>query len=97
MPRYVCNVYADDRQPRYLVLWSLEWEVIECRRLECGTDFAAAMRRAIACAGVDDWMAEDAPDFGFVFLRRGAARRLLMLTRRNPSDAIRQSFNPFRA
>jgi hypothetical protein len=33
---------------------------------------------------------------GFVFMRRGADRRLLTLTPRDPHDATAQSFNPFR-
>jgi len=39
---------------------------------------------------------EDAPRFGFSFIRRDGERRLLMLTPRDPYDTTPQSFNPFR-
>jgi hypothetical protein len=44
---------------------------------------------------VDGWQAEATPEYGFVFVRRGADRRLLMLTERDPADSVRQSFSPF--
>ena len=97
MARYRCRVYLNDRSPRYLVLWSLQWEIVECRHVEPGGALLDAMRAAIGRAGEDGWVAEGSPEFGFVFLRRGAARRLLMLTPRDPRDSAPQSFDPFRA
>jgi hypothetical protein len=39
---------------------------------------------------------EGSAEYGFVFVRREAERRLLMLTPRDPYDTTSQSFNPFR-
>jgi hypothetical protein len=97
MARYRCHVYVNDRTPRYVVLLSLQWEIIDCRYLESGSDLYAAMMDAIKQATREGWEAEGTPDFGFVFLRRGDLRRLLMLTPRDPVDSTQQSFNPFRA
>ena len=97
MPRYRCPLYVRDRLPRYLVLWSIEWQVIECRCLGAADNFAAAMRDTIELALHEGWCAEGTAEFGFVFLRRGEQRRLLMLTPRDPRDPIRQSFSPFGA
>jgi hypothetical protein len=44
----------------------------------------------------DGWQPEAAPEYGFVFIRREAERRLLMLTPRDPYDTALQSFDPFR-
>jgi hypothetical protein len=92
-----CHVYRNDRSPRYLVLWSVHWEVIECRPVESGSDRFSAMMQAIEQARRQGWDADGEPDFGFVFLRRGGVRRLLTLTPRHPHDSNQQSFNPFRA
>lgn len=96
MSRHRCDVYRNDRKPRYVVLWTLQWELVASRKLQCGANLHAAMSEAVDEADRDGWTAEGTPDFGFVFLRRGEVRRLLMLTPRDPGDAVRQSFNPFR-
>jgi hypothetical protein len=43
----------------------------------------------------EGWQAEATPEYGFVFLRRGNERRLLMLTPRDPYSTTSQSFSPF--
>ncbi len=96
MGRHRCHVYVNDRSPRYIVLWSIQWEMIDCRCIEAGSDRYAAMMEAIEQARQEGWEAEGTPDFGFVFLRRGDVRRMMMLTPRDPQDSMQQSFNPFR-
>jgi hypothetical protein len=96
MSRHRCAVYRNDRQPRYVVLWTLQWEVVTCRMLQGGANLQAAMSEAVDEADRDGWVADGTAEFGFVFLRRGDVRRLLMLTPRDPGDAVQQSFNPFR-
>ena len=96
MRRYRCTVYVNDRLPRYVVLWSLQWEIIDCRTLAPDSDLYAAMLTAIEKSRREGWKAEGDPDFGFVFLYSGDLRRLLTLTPRDPRSSIQQSFNPFR-
>ena len=82
--------------PRYIVLWDLQWHVLECQRLDPAADLSVAMAAAIERLEGEGWKAEATPEYGFVFIRRGAERRLLMLTPRDPRDNSRQSFDPFR-
>ena len=96
MARRRCRVYLNDRTPRYMVLWTMHWEIIDCRTLAPGGNYLQAMLEGIEAAMREGWEAEGTPEFGFVFLRRGRIRRLLTLTPRDPRGSARQSFNPFR-
>jgi hypothetical protein len=53
------------------------------------------MTAAIDRLAGDGWQAEGGAEYGFVFIRRGAERRLLALTPRDPYDTRSESFNPF--
>jgi hypothetical protein len=96
MSRYRFTAYQNDTQPRYIVVWGLQWQVIESRRFEPATDLYGAMTAAIESLAVDGWQIEAEPRFGFAFIRRVDERRLLMLTPRNPYDTTPQSFSPFK-
>jgi hypothetical protein len=96
MGRYTFPAYVRASTPRYVVVWDLQWQVLECQRLEPEADLSGAMVSAIQQLAGDGWQAESEPNYGFVFIRRKTERRLLMLTPRNPYDAA-QSFSPFGA
>ena len=81
--------------PRYMVVWDLQWNMIECQRLEAGADLSGAMAVTIERLSGEGWQAEATPEYGFVFIRREAERRLLMLTPRDPQSTGAQSFSPF--
>ncbi len=83
--------------PRYLVLWNMYWQVIDCRCLEPATDLAVAIAAAIKRLKAEGWQAEGSAEYGFVFIRRGTDRRLLMLTERDPFSTRSQSFSPYRS
>jgi hypothetical protein len=74
----------------------MQWQRMECIRLPPGADLRSAMTAAIERLRGEAWEAEGAPEYGFVFLRRGTDRRLLMLTSRDPESTALQSFSPFR-
>jgi hypothetical protein len=95
-PRYHHNVYANANTPRYVVLFDLQWQIIECQRLESSTDLRSAMTTTIARLLSEGWEAENAPEYGFVFLNRKGTRRLLILTERDPFDTTPQTFSPFK-
>ena len=78
-----------------MVLWDLHWQVLDCERLEPAADLSGAMAAAIERMAGAGWQAEATPEYGFVFIRREAERRLLMLTPRDPYSAGAQSFSPF--
>ena len=97
MGRYRFIAYQNDRQPRYIVVWDLQWQVIACERLDPTADLSGAMAATLGQLAAQGWQAEGTPEYGFVFIRREGERRLLMLTPRDPYSATAQSFSPFRS
>jgi hypothetical protein len=96
MARYHHNLYAKSKTPRYVVLFDLQWKIIECQRLESSSDLRSAITTAIDRLNKEGWEPEGKSDFGFVFLDRNGIRRLLILTERDPYDARSQTFSPFK-
>jgi hypothetical protein len=97
MGRYRFPAFNTATTPRYVVLWDLHWQVLDCERLEPDADLSGAMAAAIGRLAADGWEAEGTPEYGFVFIRNGAERRLLMLTPRDPYSAAAQSFSQFKS
>jgi hypothetical protein len=89
------NYATDYRSPRYIVIWTMQHEVIECEVVAPGADLRTAMLAAMERLQREHWEAESDAAWGSVFIRRGAVRRLLMLTARDPLSTERQGFNPF--
>lgn len=96
MVRYRYDVYTKSETPRYCVIFDLQWQIIECRRLEPSTDIRNAMTATVERLISEGWQAESAANFGFVFLSRNGNRRLLILTERDPYETKPQSFSPFK-
>jgi hypothetical protein len=96
MARYHHNVYASANTPRYVVLFDLQWQIIECRRLDASTDPRSAMATTIDRLAQEGWRPESTCEYGFVFLKRHGTRRLLIITERDPYDATSQTFSPFK-
>jgi len=95
MSRFRNEVYTTARTARFCVVFDLQWQVIESTKLEARTDLSAAMAAAIEKQASLGWQTQGSHEFGFVFLRRAGARRLLILTERDPYDRRPQSFSPF--
>jgi hypothetical protein len=95
MGRYTFPAFNTARRPRYVVVWDLQWQVLECQRLEPAADSSSAMAAAIDRLQGEGWQAEGSAEYGFMFIRRGDDRRLLMLTPRDPYSTTSQSFSPF--
>ncbi len=95
MSRYAFAAFTKAPTPRYVVVWDLHWTLIECQRLEPAADLSGAMAATIERLSGEGWQAEATPEYGFVFIRRGVDRRLLMLTPRDPHSTAAQSFSPF--
>lgn len=96
MSRYTFPAFSRSSIPRYIVLWDIHWHMIEHWRLQAAADLSAVMTATLERLGGDGWTPEATPEYGFTFVRRGADRRLLMLTSRDPHSTGSQSFNPFR-
>jgi hypothetical protein len=97
MGRYTFPAFERASTPRFVVLWDLQWHVIECQRLESAVDLSRAMAATIQRLNGEGWRAEGTAEYGFVFVRRGPDRRLLMLTERDPHSVDAHSFSPFRS
>ena len=97
MGRYRHRVYATAKTPRFCVVFSLQWTVIESVAIAPAMNLAAAMDSAVERQVSQGWEAEAGHEFGFVFLRRNGERRLMILTERDPFDTRPQSFSPFKA
>jgi hypothetical protein len=95
MGRYTFPAFKAADAPRYVVLWDLQWRLLECQCLEPAADLSAAMEATIGRLEEDGWQPEATPEYGFVFIRCGTDRRLLMLTPRDPYITAAQSFSPF--
>jgi hypothetical protein len=96
MPRYKFPAYNKSTTPRFIVLWDLQWQILNCQRLEPRSDLSAAMTTTLRQLETEGWQAEGDLPYGFVFIRREGERRMLMLTPRDPYDTSRQSFDPFK-
>jgi hypothetical protein len=94
--RYHHNVYASANTSRYLVLFDLQWKVIEYQRIEPSADLRTAMTATLQRLTQEGWRSEGDTRFGFVFLNRNGTRRLLILTERDPHDSTSQTFSPFK-
>jgi len=88
--------YLEQTHRGYLVAFDLQWNIIESRRVDPSLGAAAALAAFVKEFTATGWSAETDGSYGFVFVRRGAARMLLEVTPRDPHDASAQSFNPFR-
>jgi hypothetical protein len=85
----------DERNPRYIVVWGLQWQVIDRQVIGPTSDLVAAMSAAIEHLGNQGWEAESDAAWGFTFVRKDRERRLLTLTPRDPHDQGFLSFSPF--
>jgi hypothetical protein len=91
------NPFANSKVDHYVTVWDLQWGIIDCQRLGSGVDLRSALAAALGRLEHDGWKAQGSADFGFVFIMRGAERRLLTLSARDPYNATAQSFSPFGA
>jgi len=78
-----------------MVIWGLQWQVIECQRVEPAADLSGALATLLERLVGEGWQSEGTSEYGFVFIRRGTERRLAMLTPRDPYSPTAQSFSPF--
>ncbi len=95
MGRVRRNVFAISGAQHYIVVWDLQWQIIDVVQPPRGQDLQAALAAAISRLERDGWACESAGEFGFAFVKRGHERRLVMLTARDPFASAAQSFSPF--
>ena len=84
MGRYTFPAFTNSPTPRYMVIWDLQWQVIECQRVESAADLSGALATLLERLVGEGWLSEGSSEYGFIFIRRGTERRLAMLTPRDP-------------
>src|SRR5713226_476733 len=82
MGRYKFIAYEKSSTPRYIVVYSLQWHIIDTHRIEPHADLFAVMTSAMEQFATEGWEAEGDALYGFVFIRRLGERRMLMLMQR---------------
>jgi hypothetical protein len=97
MGRYRFPAFNTAITPRYVVVWDLQWHILECQRLGSAADLSGAMVATIERLAGEGWQAESGAEYGFTFIRRETERRLLALTPRDPYDTAPKSFLRFRS
>jgi len=97
MGRYKFIAYQNSSTPRYLVVYGLQWQIIDHQRFEPHADLFSVMMSKLQQLASEGWEAEDDARYGFVFIRRLGERRMLMLTPRDPFATSQQSFDPFKS
>jgi hypothetical protein len=95
MGRVRRSTFAVSGAQHYIVVWDLQWRIIDVARPLRGGDLRAALAAAMLRLEQDGWVREGAEDFGFAFISRAGERRLVMITARDPHAAAAQSFSPF--
>jgi hypothetical protein len=71
MARYHHNVFAKTTTARCLVIFDLQWKIIDCQRLAASAGLRSAMTATIERLIKEGWQPEGTTDFGFVFINRG--------------------------
>jgi hypothetical protein len=97
MGRYKFIAYQKASSPRYLVVYGLQWQIIDHQRIEPYADLLSVMTSTLQQLASEGWQAEGDALYGFVFIRRLGERRMLMLTPRDPFAMSEQSFDPFKS
>jgi hypothetical protein len=70
--------------------------IISVETIKPREDASLALASSLERMAADGWHAECSPEFGFVFVRRGVDRMLVIVTGRDPHAPAAQTFSPFR-
>lgn len=97
MGRYKFIAYQSASSPRYLVVYGLQWQIIDHQLIEPHADLLSMMTSTLQRLASERWQAEGDARYGFVFIRRLGERRMLMLTPRDPFATTQQAFDPFKS
>jgi hypothetical protein len=94
--RYQYTALASSNQTRYVVVWAAHWQLASVDRIAPRADAYLVLTSVLERCAQDGWLAESAPEFGFVFSRRAEDRMLVMVTDRDPHSGPARYFTPFR-
>ncbi len=86
MRRHPCDPLANTRQPHWLTVSDLHRNLITCEPLAAGANLRESLRTALTKCAAEGWQAENDGTYGFVFITKGAERRLINLTPADPAN-----------
>lgn len=72
-------------QPRWLVVWDMQFNVLDATELPPDTDLHAVMNISIQRWARQGWVVESDARFGSYFCHRDGARRLIAISPVDPS------------
>ena len=97
MSRYRFPAFNTASTPRYVVVWDLQWQLLERAEVEPQSDLGEAMATPIKRLAADGWIVErpiSSMDSCLSAARWNGGFRCL--TPHDPHATIEQSFSPFR-
>jgi hypothetical protein len=62
MGRYFFPAFNKATTPRYVVVYDLQWQILECQRLEPAADLSGAIAATIERLAGEGWHAEGTPE-----------------------------------
>ena len=67
------DIYANAATKRYVVVWTIHWQVVECEPVAAGKDLRRAMAATIERLAADGWQIESDTAHGFAFVNRAGS------------------------
>ena len=86
MPRQRCDPLAEFHRPHWLTVSDLHRNLITCEGVPAGSNLRTVLSEAMAAQAADGWQPENDGAYGFVFIARGAERRLVNLSPADPAS-----------
>jgi hypothetical protein len=90
--RRLCDPLADARLPHWLTVSDPHRNLLTCQVIPIGADLRKLMRKTLTQWAAQGWQSESDGAFGFVFIARGAERRLVNVTPADPAGFAGQNY-----
>jgi hypothetical protein len=80
------NPLAPSPKARWLIVWDMQFNVLDCTELAPHTDLAALMQHTARQWSAHGWAVESDARYGSFFCRRAGERRLIAISAADPSQ-----------
>jgi hypothetical protein len=88
---------ATSDRPRWLVAKDMHSAVLGCTMIPAGTDLHGLMAAAIRERQAEGWTAESDGSWGFAFIHRDGARRMVAIVQVDPAEPVAGVYAPRQA
>jgi len=79
------NPLSPSAKSRWLIVWDMQFNVLECTELAPHTDLVEVMRTAAQCRTSEGWCVESDARFGSFFCHRDGVRILIAISAADPA------------